>query len=364
MPQLDGLRTLAVAAVVVHHYVSPDAAVQVVDWGGMGVRLFFVLSGFLITGILLADRGAVDAGRKTRAQAIKQFFLRRTLRIFPLYYFILLLALLFNVGDIRRSIAWYALYLTNVRMAVLADNGITLAHFWTLAVEEQFYLVWPWLILFLPRRALLPVLLAGIAAAPVFRVIGQAVRLNQVAINALPLSSLDSLGLGSLLAYLRATRQGHQVDRFAVGCLLVGSALLATQYTVATPEHPMVYFGLVPMAFPLMATWFIHRAARGFGGVAGAALASTPMTALGRISYGLYVYHGALMALLPAMTAAAGYPIMHILDKAFGWTGITPSTTPATAFGFLFWTSLTVVVSAASWMLLEKPINRLKERLR
>src|SRR4051812_11455128 len=96
MPQLDGLRALAVTAVVFHHFHVFSPQLRVLDPAGLGVHLFFVLSGFLITGILVKARDAADAGLLTWTRALRQFYLRRVLRIFPLYYFVVLAAIVVN----------------------------------------------------------------------------------------------------------------------------------------------------------------------------------------------------------------------------------------------------------------------------
>ena len=103
MSQLDSLRAIAVAGVLLQHYWLPTYAVA--ETGAMGVHLFFVLSGFLITGILLKTRAAVDAGAATTGFSLRRFYLRRFLRIFPLYYLVLLLAWLTHVPGARGAIS-------------------------------------------------------------------------------------------------------------------------------------------------------------------------------------------------------------------------------------------------------------------
>ena len=136
MPQLDGLRTLAVAAVIWSHWVPPYQFGF--EWGVMGVNLFFVLSGFLITGILLDSRaGAVRPG--DRWFAIRQFYTRRVLRIFPLFYMTLALLVLVNVRPVRQTFLWHVCYLSNVYFFRQGAWIGQISHFWSLAVEEQFY---------------------------------------------------------------------------------------------------------------------------------------------------------------------------------------------------------------------------------
>ena len=112
MPQLDALRAIALIAVLAHHYLRLDTAGTVagLEPGLLGVRLFFVLSGFLITGILLRARQAVEQGLATRREVLQQFYLRRALRIFPLYYGVLLAAWVFGSAEARVQLPWLASY--------------------------------------------------------------------------------------------------------------------------------------------------------------------------------------------------------------------------------------------------------------
>jgi peptidoglycan/LPS O-acetylase OafA/YrhL len=176
-PALDGLRGCAVSGVLFFHVTASfefapsstlgEALLPLAEAGRLGVDLFFVLSGFLITGILLSTRGYTGYFRS--------FYARRALRIFPAYYSCLLViaALCLVQPALRAPFAeawpWYATFLTNLRFAFF-DGGVEEArHLWSLAVEEQFYLLWPLAIAVLPRRALLPSVLCAIALIAVSR---------------------------------------------------------------------------------------------------------------------------------------------------------------------------------------------------
>src|SRR4051812_126623 len=172
MPQLDGLRALAVTAVLVHHLLDPLPGLAThFPWGLVGVRLFFVLSGFLITGLLIqavqTQRGSHDP-----AHVLKQFYIRRALRIFPIYYLVLAIAWLVGSADVHEQLPWLATYTYNVWIAHLGWFTKYFAHFWSLCVEEQFYLVWPWLLVFAPRRRAYVYASAMVLAGPLYRVAG------------------------------------------------------------------------------------------------------------------------------------------------------------------------------------------------
>ena len=178
---LDGLRAIAVGLVLLHHLVPLHRIVPhppgtkvgnvVPPLGYIGVSLFFVLSGFLITRILLAGRERVDAGHTTTPRLLGAFYVRRTLRIFPLYYATLLVLTLLDTGLVRDRIAWHATYTSNWLFSSAAawSAGGSERHFWTLAVEEQFYLLWPWLMLLVPARLLPGALVLTFLAAPAWR---------------------------------------------------------------------------------------------------------------------------------------------------------------------------------------------------
>src|SRR5262249_12031366 len=130
----------------------------------LGVETFFVLSGFLITGILLDNRS-----QELRSLVLKQFYIRRFLRIFPVFYVVLSVALLMDATGIRSTWMWHAGYVSNIYFYLHGWLG-SLSHFWSLAVEEQFYIVWPLFILVIPSRWLAPGILLTMLAAPVYAI--------------------------------------------------------------------------------------------------------------------------------------------------------------------------------------------------
>ena len=185
-PVLDGIRGLAIFAVLWHHLVTFSGLEPAVrldyhlwrtgSWGWVGVDLFFVLSGFLITGILYDSR---SSGRY-----YFNFFGRRALRILPLYYGVLAVAFLVvpaflaprSAEALTRDQAWYWLYLINVKFAFDGwPEPAYLGHFWSLAIEEQFYLIWPLVVRMLSRRRLLLVCMVCFLAALGLRVLAAGV---------------------------------------------------------------------------------------------------------------------------------------------------------------------------------------------
>jgi peptidoglycan/LPS O-acetylase OafA/YrhL len=207
MRQLDAVRTIAVTMVIATHW-EPRATTFWFN-GGFGVKLFFVVSGFLITGILLDARNKAERLGFRRTAVLKSFYARRFLRIFPLFYATLVLTFLLGVPAVREFIWWLIAYLGNVLLALRGVWLDGIAHFWSLAVEEQFYLVWPVLMLFTPRRLLLPLIASAIVFAQLFRLVFYLEGINEITVGVLPFASLDTLGLGAMLALVWQDRDGE-----------------------------------------------------------------------------------------------------------------------------------------------------------
>src|SRR6266404_2097145 len=309
MPQLDGLRAFAVGAVLIHHFFQP-ARIGGVDLALLGVWLFFVLSGFLITGILLRSRDQVDYSGYPSGFVLRQFYIRRFLRIFPLYYSVLFMAATVDLGDVRDTIFWHLAYMSNYLFAARQHWGSVTAHFWSLSVEEQFYILWPALILFAPRRLLLKIIITAIAIGPIFRAVAHFLDFNWIARLTISLASLDALGLGALLAYcshhagekpILIKRLKQCIYWLAVPGLIVLLCLHKLEtYKLVSHVTQNSWF-IEPILWALMFVWVINRASLGFTGVGAKILEFNPLAYTGKISYGIYVYHPFVYALLPIL---------------------------------------------------------------
>jgi peptidoglycan/LPS O-acetylase OafA/YrhL len=344
MPQLDGLRALAVAAVAISHW-TPKFMVGIVPWG-TGVQLFFVLSGFLITGILLRSRPA-EVGRSL-GQVLRVFYARRFLRIFPLYYGVLMLALLFNVGPILDTWPWHFAYLSNWYYA-WHGHGTALAdpflHLWSLSVEEQFYLLWPLVALVAGRRTLGIILLATIVGSMVFRVAVPYLAPGVVSLRYLTPCCTDALAVGGLVAYGRHYHGSSGMRRIAIGLAVVGfvglvvSTVPLARLTTTADAHRVGHTFLV-VFYGAIVAW----AAAGIRFLPGRILTLPPLLYLGKISYGLYVFH----YFAPYVVNAVGKP--------FGWEPGLQATPAALAA----YTAFTLAAAMLSWHLYEAPLNGLK----
>ncbi|MFO0314665.1 MAG: acyltransferase family protein [Planctomycetota bacterium] len=351
-PALDGLRAVAVLLVLYHHAPmlfgrGPGAAGGVFHgsrgaW--IGVDLFFVLSGFLITSILLAGRD--------RPGALRRFWVRRALRIFPLAYAYLgalaLLAWATNAFPELRDPAafgWASAYLLNVHVAAAGWGAPALALLWSLAVEEQFYLLWPLLALRLRDRALAAVLALATVAAPALRSWHLADG-DDVAAYVLPWCRMDALALGALLALgWRSPRRPQLAAAarwLALPALAVVGGTLAARLTPAGADaHPafvVVGYSAVALAFTVLVALALDPPR-----ALAAALAAAPLRAIGKVSYGLYVWH-VITAQVAARALTAAWPALPFAVYLGAWL------------------LLLAAVTAARWRWLEAPLLARKER--
>jgi peptidoglycan/LPS O-acetylase OafA/YrhL len=345
MAQLDALRAIAVAGVLYFHFYQKSVAPGL-PWGSLGVQLFFVLSGFLITDILLGlrDRDDRPPGRLHR---LRQFYIRRSLRIVPLAYFVIIGTAVLNVPAMRDTLPWNLTYTSNIYFSSRgAWNGVA-SHLWSLAVEEQFYLLWPWLMLFLPGRYLLPAIVGTILIAPLYLTGGILVGLNPVALVALTPACLDKLGMGALLAFLRYKRPS-QFQKLAYQPAYRWAGVVALPILIALiwPAHRhWLWAPISSLAVSIFFAWFVHRAASGFDGVWGWLLETRPFAYCGRISYGIYVYHNFMFIAVPWLLRryAMPYPQHRVTE-------------------FAMYVCATFVVAACSWVFFEQPVNNFRQR--
>lgn len=336
LPHLDGLRGVAVLLVLVEHFTYND---WLRGWspGSMGVRTFFVLSGFLITGLLLADRDRLDAGTVAR-----RFFRNRALRLLPAFFLAVALAAVLGIADMRQDWPWHLAYLSNVEIW-LERRWSGAGHFWTLAVEQQFYLLWFPVVVLLPRRWLLPVVALCLVTGPAIR-IGIAAGGTEF-LNVLFPAQADALALGALLAVAMRSVAGRAViDRLARPWLLWGAVLLLVALSAPVWERPAVLSWVVQpsviacVAALTLCTVIARPARLGW-------LLAPWLVHLGRMSYGLYLFH----YLVPQALN------LHVPFVA----GLTEG--PEKLLRVAIWLVLSIVAAELSWRFVEQPALRLKQ---
>jgi peptidoglycan/LPS O-acetylase OafA/YrhL len=355
IPEFDGLRGIAVLLVVLYHFSfwleegpAPLKALHMLlTPGWTGVDLFFILSGCLITGILIDQKGT--------AGYFRRFYIRRARRIAPVYYLALLVCftvaspwILPPTGVPRVTVAAYVLNLSNwLSLRQLEIFGIN--PYWSLAVEEQFYLCWPLAVFFLSRKALVRLIAGLIVLAPLVRfgilaTVADPESARRMALVLTP-ARVDGLAFGALVAILlREPRLRDLVVRNSTAALsaIVGVLVvwfgLKSRFHLETAGPLSMLYTLLSMAYGLIV---LRSAVRtGENGLVERILRSRILKKAGRYSYAAYVFHFALMtAVWPAF------------DR------LPPHTRAQAALpAFLCGVGITFVLARLSWSLIEAPI--------
>jgi peptidoglycan/LPS O-acetylase OafA/YrhL len=341
MPQMDSLRAIAVLAVLFSHFWGRDSGL-----GHAGVLLFFTISGYLVTGILLNLRNSV-ARRSEIWTGMRRFYIRRALRIFPAYYALLIFMACFSFFDIRETFFWHALHLSNFLFAFREEwEPWVAAHYWSLSIEEQFYLVWPFVILFTPKRFLAATLGFLMIGSVVFRAALLWANAPVFWIWMLPPSFFDALAGGALLVMIET--RPHLRRWLMRAAILAGIpwVFLTLGADLGFFELSLAASLIVQDGLQNIASMGLVAAVRvGITGPVGRFLLFKPLRFLGAISYGMYLYHAAVLVI-----------VTKVIERVDGLTF---------AYGaplFFVTTTATFVVATASWYILERPLLRLKQR--
>ena len=279
---LDGLRAIAIFVVIWHHGPGQTASSNLLRAGHEGVQLFFAISGFLITTLLLRERAA------TGDISLRGFYARRVLRIFPLYYTVLLVYVLLMLAARRGSapfwhnLPYFLSYTSNWFVPTSAVFGFS----WSLSTEEQFYCFWPWCEKYLPGKRAIGAMLGIIAGAMVIRARWSAVWIpNGSFVRTVGTHIALPICLGVLLAHLLHERRGFNAAFRLFGhpaspLASVTAACLVIQYRLPALMDALALTAVVASCVVRERHWLTP------------ALWSRPFVHLGKISYGAYLLHG------------------------------------------------------------------------
>jgi peptidoglycan/LPS O-acetylase OafA/YrhL len=366
VPELDGIRGLAILPVLVYHLIDivPNPAgfnetlfFRICRSGWFGVDLFFVLSGYLITNILLQT--------KDRPNYIRSFYGRRFLRIFPLYYsalgvfFIMTPIVSQKIAEYYTAMTanqiWFWLYGANILFAIKGSFSlIPGGYFWSLAVEEQFYLIWPWVVRHITRKRLLNATIGLFFTSLAIRLFFLYV-LNAAptTVYCLPFTHMDSLALGSFIALRFSEKEGVEIvaKRFYILGLAALALILMTAYSLGSlsfwhPDVATFTYSLLAIFFASLLvfvvsgrwSWCNHR------------IFSNPvLRSFGKYSYSLYIIH-------PAIGHVLGMMLPPILISS-----VIPSYAISSLIFIAVGTGVCWIISYLSWHLFEKHFLNLKK---
>jgi peptidoglycan/LPS O-acetylase OafA/YrhL len=349
-PCFDGLRACAVLWVLIRH--APHLGIPWLDaWGDngdLGVDMFFVISGFLITTLILREEPAPVGSR------LKRFYMRRSLRIFPVYYLaIAIYWLAARVGAPQRLETYQEfvpsllVYLSDYRLAFSPDPFPLFGHAWSLAVEEKFYLFWPLLVMLLPERRALAVTGVFVAVGIGLRALVVATQEPDAAVARMYYAfdtRFDALMWGALLAFLLRRRSWYEaLDRLIRPPVLVGAFVLLMLYTPWAGNETQLRYVAVPILSLVILTAYLLRPRA----VGSRLLDARPMVYVGRISYGIYIFHPLAISFVEKAVRSRVES-----EPLIGWTTLVGGAV------------VSIALSALSFRFFESWFLKLKERFR
>jgi peptidoglycan/LPS O-acetylase OafA/YrhL len=362
VPELDGVRGLAILAVMVYHFgqcypSSPhNLLATAISLGWSGVDLFFVLSGFLITTILI--------GTKSDPHFFRSFYIRRGLRILPLYYaYIFLFAFVFlpvahhfhrfgrfHVGQL--SLYWVHLSNWSSALGPLADSPV--GQMWSLAIEEQFYFFWPLLIFLLPEEILLILCLALSVTAIGLRLVPamQAIQLGHTGFfYRLTPFRIEPICYGAIIALLSRKRRTIDFRGWAGWvCLVSGLALVCRQgllgHTFDSYTLAMATLGYTAVGLCSAGILFLALRYAGTNGLYARLLRTNLLRTFGKYSYAMYIFQIPIAEYSYRLVfRITGHPLIRL------------------ALNYLLGISVTLILAKLSWECLESPVLGLKDRI-
>ena len=346
--QIDGLRFLAILSVMVGHFIRFDNPILKNTPFGYGVNLFFIISGFLITKILLKNKEDILNGKSTLKKVFKSFYYKRTLRIFPIYYLTIFFLLAINFQNVKDVWIWLVTYTTNFYLSFGYPYIGSFNHLWSLAVEEQFYLVWPFLIILSPFKYVEKIIIGIILLSLAFKIYYFNMYGFSDMLNASTLSCADSLGFGALAAYWNIYRPKLITKINKIWFIVIISSLPFIFFRVFSTEFYQINLVSGNFLFSIFSFFIIIKASeQKFKYITKFIIDNKIAVHIGKISYGIYLYH----LFMP-----------DLYNQFKEWFPNTFTTEAWFRIPFYFIAAL--IIAEASWFIIEKPILKLKNRFK
>lgn len=326
--------------------MTKSEVVKTVNFGLIGVIVFFVLSSYLITRILLFEKNTI---KSKISHILKRFYINRAIRIFPIYYLAIILLLLINYQGIREHYSWFITYLQNFLFYLRPTESYDyVIHFWSLAVEEQFYLLWPLLILSVNSKHIPAICVFLIISAPLFRL--QMYNSGVGSSNYLLMGSIDAFAWGGLLAYFQSKQKyifSNNYFTMVVSVLIFIINLLFFQF----------YFFDFYFSVSLFSVSIISIINKNQQSGLSLLLNNSFLQFIGTVSYSIYIFHYFI------------YPLnhwAHILSINWGLKiGTISIVIPEfnnQIVRFLWYFFITLSIASISWYFIEKQLLKLKTK--
>jgi peptidoglycan/LPS O-acetylase OafA/YrhL len=357
---LDTLRAFAVLFVIIQHWGPPfDDRTPIGNFvkcillpnGADSVYVFFVLSGFLITSILL--KAKMNDQRSNRGVIVKNFIARRIFRIFPIYYLTLFSLFFFFDHGISENLSYFTTYTLNIK-SFNANHFIScFAHSWTLSVEEQFYLFWPWLIIFINDKYLKHLFVASIIIGMVSTYI--TLEMTHHIEPFLVTDCLDSFGIGGLYAYIcvkgKHRSKFEKMIKVIVPVFFLIRLFWNTCFYLVKPLYGICWAKSVDS---IIAIWLIIVIINNRSEVVRKYLLENRfLNFIGKISYGIYIYHIYIVYI--------DAPWIYIINDRIVYNPFLHDLFLNTGFIYFLRLFLLVLFCWGSYIFVETPIMRLKK---
>lgn len=338
---INGLRAVAVILVIISHWFPKTFFLNKLPLGNIGVDIFFVISGFLITSVLLKDSQDIEAKKNSFFSKLKIFFLKRTIRIFPIYYALLFFLYLTNGNEFRDYFVYYLTYTSNYLFYYTQDWHGFAAHFWSLAVEEQFYLFWPILLFLISKKNHLFLILFLILSGIVYSFF-----VDENMSRILTISCSHALGFGALLAYLEFYKIKWRIKFYTIIKSLFYPLVVLTIFNYLIIDTDFYPLRLVVSILTLRI--LILCIDENYNSLLFKFLNLNFLNYLGIISYGIYLYHNIVPKYFTRVIRTYNVEIFkNELSNIYIQMGVC----------FL----VLILVSSLSWYLFEKPLLKLKK---